>query len=32
VPVVIWLMGAVWLFWLRVGLLYLFLALSPKVG
>ncbi len=32
VPVVMWLMGVVWLFWLRVGLLYLFLALSPKVG
>ncbi len=29
VPVVIWLMGVVWLFWLRVGLLYLFLLLSP---
>ena len=24
-PVVIWLLGVVWLFWLRVGLLYLFL-------
>lgn len=24
-PVVIWLFGFVWLFWLRVGLLYLFL-------
>lgn len=32
VPVVIWLMGVVWLFWLRVGLLYLFLLMSPKVG
>lgn len=32
VPVVVWLMGVVWLFWLRVGLLYLFLLLSPKVG
>ncbi len=32
VPVVIWLMGVVWLFWLRVGLLYLFLIISPKVG
>jgi len=32
VPVVIWLMGVVWLFWLRVGLLYLFLLISPKVG
>jgi YggT family protein len=26
VPVVIWLFGVVWLFWLRVGLLHLFLA------
>jgi YggT family protein len=25
-PVVIWLFGVVWLFWLRVGLLYVFLA------
>ena len=25
-PVVVWLFGVVWLFWLRVGLLYLFLA------
>ena len=24
-PVVVWLFGVVWLFWLRVGLLYLFL-------
>ena len=32
VPVVVWLMGVVWLFWLRVGLLYLFLLLSPKIG
>jgi YggT family protein len=32
IPVVVWLMGVVWLFWLRVGLLYLFLLLSPKVG
>ena len=32
VPVVVWLMGVVWLFWLRVGLLYLFLLMSPKVG
>jgi YggT family protein len=32
VPVVIWLMGVVWLFWLRVGLLYVFLLMSPKVG
>jgi uncharacterized protein YggT (Ycf19 family) len=27
-PVVIWLLGVVWLFWLRVGLLYLFLLLG----
>ncbi len=27
-PVVVWLFGFVWLFWLRVGLLYLFLALG----
>ena len=27
-PVVLWLFGVVWLFWLRVGLLYLFLALG----
>jgi len=32
VPVVVWLMGVVWLFWLRVGLLYLFLLISSKVG
>jgi hypothetical protein len=34
VPVVIWLFGVVWLFWLRVGLLYLFLALggAPQTG
>ena len=33
-PVVLWLFGAVWLFWLRVGLLYLFLLLGlvPKAG
>jgi len=33
-PVVIWLFGVVWLFWLRVGLLYLFLVLGavPKAG
>ena len=32
-PVVIWLFGVVWLFWLRVGLLLLFIAFSavPKV-
>ena len=27
-PVVLWLFGVVWLFWLRVGLLYLFLTLG----
>jgi hypothetical protein len=27
-PVIIWLFGVVWLFWLRVGLLYLFLLLG----
>lgn len=32
VPVVVWLLGVVWLFWLRVGLLYFFLLVSPKVG
>jgi hypothetical protein len=34
VPVVIWLFGVVWLFWLRVGLLYLFLLLGavPQTG
>lgn len=34
VPVVIWLFGVVWLFWLRVGLLYLFLAFggAPQTG
>jgi len=33
-PVVVWLFGVVWLFWLRVLLLYLFLLLGavPKVG
>jgi YggT family protein len=33
-PVVIWLFGVVWLFWLRVGLLYVFLLLGavPKTG
>jgi len=33
-PVVIWLFGVVWLFWLRVGLLYLFLVLGavPQSG
>ena len=28
IPVVIWLFGVVWLFWLRVGLLYVFLILG----
>jgi uncharacterized protein YggT (Ycf19 family) len=27
-PVVVWLFGFVWLFWLRVGLLYLFLVMG----
>ncbi|MCC6776651.1 MAG: YggT family protein [Hyphomicrobiales bacterium] len=27
-PVVLWLLGVVWLFWLRIGLLYLFLLLG----
>ena len=33
-PVVLWLFGFVWLFWLRVLLLYVFLffGLLPKVG
>lgn len=33
-PVVIWLFGFVWLFWLRVALLYLFLVLGavPQVS
>jgi hypothetical protein len=33
-PVVIWLFGVVWLFWLRVGLLYVFLLLgaAPRTG
>ncbi len=33
-PVIVWLFGFVWLFWLRVGLLYLFLLLGaiPKTG
>lgn len=33
-PVIVWLFGVVWLFWLRVGLLYLFLALGlfPRTG
>ena len=29
-PVVIWLFGVVWLFWLRVGLLYLFLVFGAR--
>jgi len=29
-PVVIWLFGVVWLFWLRVLLLTIFLMLSPR--
>lgn len=32
VPVLVWLMGVVWLFWLRVGLLYLFLLIGSKAG
>lgn len=33
-PVVVWLFGVVWLFWLRVLLLYLFLVMGavPKVS
>jgi hypothetical protein len=31
-PVVLWLFGVVWLFWLRVLLLALFLALGAKAG
>jgi hypothetical protein len=33
-PVVIWLFGVVWLFWLRVGLLILFTmyGLAPRAG
>jgi hypothetical protein len=33
-PVVTWLFGVVWLFWLRVGLLYVFLLLgaAPQIG
>jgi hypothetical protein len=32
-PVVVWLFGVVWLFWLRVALLYayLFLGLAPRL-
>ena len=29
-PVVVWLFGVVWLFWLRVLLLTIFLMLSPQ--
>ena len=34
VPVVVWLFGVVWLFWLRVGFLILFTmyGLVPKTG
>jgi uncharacterized protein YggT (Ycf19 family) len=33
-PVVIWMFGVVWLFWLRVGLLYVFLLFGaiPRAG
>ena len=33
-PVVVWLFGVVWLFWLRVALLYafLFLGLAPRIS
>ena len=33
-PVIVWLFGVVWLFWLRVGLLYVFLWLGavPRVS
>jgi hypothetical protein len=33
-PVVVWMFGVVWLFWLRVGLLNLFLVLGlfPRAG
>jgi len=31
-PVVLWLFGVVWLFWLRVLLLAIFLAITPKPG
>jgi len=33
-PVVVWLFRVVWLFWLRVGLLYLFLVLGavPRIN
>jgi hypothetical protein len=34
VPVIVWLFGVVWLFWLRVALLYAFLLFGsvPRVG
>lgn len=28
-PVVVWLFGVVWLFWLRVALLYVYLSFAP---
>ena len=33
-PVIVWLLGVVWLFWLRVAMLYVFLLLGavPKVS
>jgi YGGT family len=33
-PVIVWLFGVVWLFWLRVGLLYMFLLFGalPRTG
>lgn len=34
-PVVLWLFGFVWLFWLRIGMLYLYLILGllpPRAG
>jgi hypothetical protein len=33
-PVLVWLFGVVWLFWLRVVLIYLFIALgaAPRTG
>ncbi|HXF55082.1 MAG TPA: hypothetical protein VNK52_13255 [Hyphomicrobiaceae bacterium] len=31
-PVVVWLFGFVWLFWLRVGLLYMFLVFGALPG
>jgi hypothetical protein len=29
-PIVLWLFGVVWLFWLRIGLMYALLAFSPE--